>query len=183
MRAGHAGQAAPLGATVTPAGVNFSVFSKHATGLELLLFDRDDDARPARVIPIDPATNRQYHYWHIFVPGLRPGQIYGFRASGSVRPGERSSVRSATRSCSIRTGARSSCPKGYDRDAAARKGRQRRDGHEERRRRSGRLRLGRRSSSQHPFVADGRVRDARARIHATSSSGVSQRRPAARTPG
>ena len=54
-------------------GVNFSVFSKHATGLDLLLFDRDDDARPARVIPIDPATNRQYHYWHVFVPELRAG--------------------------------------------------------------------------------------------------------------
>jgi glycogen operon protein len=81
-----AGHASPLGATVTPAGVNFSVYSKHATGLDLLLFDRDDDARPARVIPIDPATNRQYHYWHTFVPGLRAGQIYAFRAAGPFDP-------------------------------------------------------------------------------------------------
>ena len=76
------GAPAPLGATVSSAGVNFSVFSKHATGIELLLFDRVDDERPARVIPIDPRTNRQYHYWHIFVPGVRPGQIYGYRVDG-----------------------------------------------------------------------------------------------------
>ena len=40
-----------------------------ATGVELLLFDREDDSRPARVIPLDPAANRTYHYWHVFVPG------------------------------------------------------------------------------------------------------------------
>ncbi|MCM3880817.1 MAG: glycogen debranching protein GlgX, partial [Vicinamibacterales bacterium] len=77
---------APLGATVTDAGVNFSVFSKHATGIELLLFDRVDDARPARAVSIDAETNRQYHYWHVFVPGLRPGQIYAYRASGPFNP-------------------------------------------------------------------------------------------------
>jgi glycogen operon protein len=80
------GAPAPLGATVTAAGVNFSVFSKHATGIDLLLFDRVDDERPARVIPIDPRTNRQYHYWHIFVPGVRPGQIYGYRVDGPFDP-------------------------------------------------------------------------------------------------
>ena len=37
--------------------------------MELLFFDREDDGRPARVIPIDPAANRTYHYWHVFVPG------------------------------------------------------------------------------------------------------------------
>ncbi len=78
--------AAPLGATVTDAGVNFSVFSKHATGIELLLFDRVDDARPVRTVPIDPRTNRHYHYWHMFVPGVRAGQIYGYRASGPFDP-------------------------------------------------------------------------------------------------
>jgi isoamylase len=77
---------APLGAAVSAAGANFSVFSKHATGIELLLFDRVDDERPARVIPIDPRTNRQYHYWHIFVPDVRPGQLYGYRAAGPFDP-------------------------------------------------------------------------------------------------
>src|SRR4051812_32379372 len=81
-----AGQAGPLGASVTPTGVNFSVFSKHASGIELLLFDRVDDPQPARVLSIDPVANRLYHYWHLFVPGLRAGQIYGFRASGPFEP-------------------------------------------------------------------------------------------------
>jgi glycogen operon protein len=54
--------------------------------VDLLLFDREDDAHPARVIPIDPSTHRSYHYWHIFVPGLQPGQIYGYRAAGPFDP-------------------------------------------------------------------------------------------------
>jgi len=71
---------------VLPGGVNFSVFSRGASGVELLLFDREDDARPTRVIPIDPAANRTYHYWHVFVPGVRPGQTYGYRAHGGWDP-------------------------------------------------------------------------------------------------
>jgi len=74
--------ASPLGATVLDGGVNFSVFSKHASGVELLFFDRVDDARPSRVIPISPVTNRQYHYWHVFVPGVETDQIYGYHVSG-----------------------------------------------------------------------------------------------------
>jgi isoamylase len=81
------GRSSPLGATVTEEGVNFSVFSRSATGMELLLFDREDDGRPARVIHIDPATNRTYHYWHVFVPGVQSGQIYGYRAAGPFDPG------------------------------------------------------------------------------------------------
>jgi isoamylase len=80
------GSAAPIGATVTATGTNFSVFSKQSTGIELLLFDRVDDRRPARVIPIDSVTNRQYHYWHTFVAGVRAGQIYGYRALGPFDP-------------------------------------------------------------------------------------------------
>ena len=53
--------------------------------MELLLFDREDDARPERVIPIDP-THRTYHYWHVFVPGVQPGQIYGYRVHGPHDP-------------------------------------------------------------------------------------------------
>ena len=52
----------------------------------MLLFDAEDDARPSRVVPIDPAANRTYHYWHVFVPGLRPGQIYGYRVHGPWDP-------------------------------------------------------------------------------------------------
>jgi isoamylase len=49
---------------------------RNASGVELLFFDREDDARPAGVIMIDPVANRTYHYWHVFVPGVRPGQLY-----------------------------------------------------------------------------------------------------------
>ena len=76
------GTSAPLGATPTDRGVNFSVFSRHATGIDLLLFDDVDSPRPARVISIDPVANRTYHYWHVFVPDVRPGQIYAYRVEG-----------------------------------------------------------------------------------------------------
>src|SRR5690348_16547318 len=80
------GLSSPLGATVVDGGVNFSLFTRHATGVELLLFDGAEDARPARVIRIDPTTNRTYHYWHVFVPDIRPGQIYGYRVEGPFEP-------------------------------------------------------------------------------------------------
>jgi isoamylase len=80
------GQSSPIGATVTDGGVNFSLFSRSATGVELLFFDRDDDAQPARVIRIDPSTSRTYHYWHVFVAGVQPGQIYGYRVAGPFDP-------------------------------------------------------------------------------------------------
>jgi len=80
------GDPSPLGATVAPGGVNFSVFSRYASSIELLLYDRTDDRRPAVVIPIDPQTNRHYHYWHVFVPDVKPGQIYAYRASGPFDP-------------------------------------------------------------------------------------------------
>lgn len=80
------GQSSPLGATIVPGGVNFSVFSRDAVAVDLLLFDREDDARPARVIPIDPITNRTYHYWHVFEPDLQVGQLYGYRVHGAFDP-------------------------------------------------------------------------------------------------
>ena len=59
------GASAPLGATVSRSGANFSLFCRKASRVELLLFDREDAARPTQVINIDPATNRTYHYWHV----------------------------------------------------------------------------------------------------------------------
>ncbi len=67
-------------------GANFSIFSRSAATIELLFFDRVDDARPSRIIPLDPYSNRTYHYWHRFVPGVQTGQIYGFRAYGRFAP-------------------------------------------------------------------------------------------------
>jgi isoamylase len=80
------GQSSPLGATVCPGGVNFSVYSRNASGLELALFDREDDVQPERVVTIDPAANRTSHYWHVFVEGVKPGQLYGYRVQGPFDP-------------------------------------------------------------------------------------------------
>jgi glycogen operon protein len=80
------GFSAPLGATVDPAGINFSVFSKGATLIELILFDDENAARPARIIPLDASRHRSYHYWHAFVRGLKPGQVYAYRAHGPFAP-------------------------------------------------------------------------------------------------
>ncbi|MBV8834545.1 MAG: glycogen-debranching protein, partial [Acidobacteriaceae bacterium] len=86
LRRHTAGRSHPLGTRILPDGVNFSVFSRGASAVELLLFDHDDDWRPARVIPLDPVTNRTYYYWHVFAPGVRPGQIYGYRVHGPWDP-------------------------------------------------------------------------------------------------
>ena len=45
-------------------------------------------AKPLRVIPFDPVANRTYHYWHVFVPGIQPGQIYGYRVQGPDDPAQ-----------------------------------------------------------------------------------------------
>ena len=82
------GRSFPLGATVCPGGVNFSVFSRRSAAVELLLFDTVDAPAPAHVIPLDPRTNRTYHYWHVLVPGLSTGQIYGYRTVGPSEPGQ-----------------------------------------------------------------------------------------------
>jgi isoamylase len=82
-RTSNSGRSYPLGATSLAEGVNFSVFSRNASALELLLFDGNDSSKPAQVIPI---ADRTYHYWHVFVPGLRPGQLYAYRAHGPFDP-------------------------------------------------------------------------------------------------
>jgi isoamylase len=79
------GNSAPLGATGGAGGVNFSVYSRDATGIDLLLFDGADDPKPSHIIPLDPA-DRTYHYWHVFLSGVQPGQIYGYRVHGPSDP-------------------------------------------------------------------------------------------------
>jgi glycogen operon protein len=80
------GASYPIGASLADDGVNFSLYAKHATGLELLLFDAPEDDVPARVVTLDRHVNRTAAYWHAFVPGLRAGQLYGFRATGPSDP-------------------------------------------------------------------------------------------------
>lgn len=80
------GDSHPIGATLTPEGVNFCIYSRSATHLDLLLFDRVNDDRPARVIQLDPRRNRTHNYWHVFLPGIQVGQLYAFRAHGPDEP-------------------------------------------------------------------------------------------------
>jgi len=68
-----------------PEGVNFCVFSKNARSIELLLFDTPEDTNPI-VIELDPKANRTFYYWHCLVPGIEPGQLYGFRVEGPFSP-------------------------------------------------------------------------------------------------
>jgi isoamylase len=82
----HPGKSYPLGATVYPAGVNFSLFSKSCYGVELLLFDEADDESPSRVIRLDPKKNKTFYYWHVFVTGSKAGQIYAYRVYGPYEP-------------------------------------------------------------------------------------------------
>jgi len=76
----------PLGATVHPEGVNFALFTKNATSVDLLLFDHMNQAEPSHVIYLDPQANRTFYYWHVFVSDLKPGQIYAYRVDGPYAP-------------------------------------------------------------------------------------------------
>ena len=114
----NVGRSYPLGAILVPGGVNFSVYSRGASEIELLFFDREDDGRAARVVRMDPAANRTYHYWHVFVPAIQAGQIYGFRVHGPSDPenglrfdGSKLLLDPYSRAVVV--------PKSYNRDAAA----------------------------------------------------------------
>jgi len=108
-----------VGASVLPGGVNFSVYSRAASAMDLVFFDHEDDAHPSRVIRLDPADHRTYHYWHAFVPGVRPGQIYGYRAHGPWDPA--SGMRfDATKVLIDPYGRAVLVPKGYSREEACR---------------------------------------------------------------
>ncbi|MBE0699943.1 MAG: glycogen debranching enzyme, partial [Anaerolineaceae bacterium] len=75
MPAFYPGRSFPLGARLSRyrshRGVNFSLYSAGSTGVDLLLFDQVDDSLPSRIISLDPGRNRTFHYWHVFVPGIK----------------------------------------------------------------------------------------------------------------
>ena len=96
--------------------------------------------------PLDPVANRTYHYWHAFVPGVKPGQLYGYRVDGPFDPRARLAVR-PDQGAARPVRPRRRRAEGLHRDAAAAAGRQRRDRDEERGRGSVRLRLGRRRAA------------------------------------
>jgi glycogen operon protein len=80
------GSPSPLGASIVPGGVNFSVYAKHATLVELLIFDGPDADKPSKVFRLEPNRHRTYHYFHAFIPGVGAGTIYGYRVTGPFAP-------------------------------------------------------------------------------------------------
>ena len=78
------GRPTPLGATPDAAGVNFAVFSDHATRIELCLFDSPVAEAESERITLPERTDQ---VWHGYIPGLTPGQIYGYRAHGPAGRG------------------------------------------------------------------------------------------------
>jgi glycogen operon protein len=76
----------PLGASVTPEGTNFSIFSASAKAMQIVLFDHPDDTGPAQTITLDPVRDRTSHYWHIFLPGIKRGQLYAIAPTDHAIP-------------------------------------------------------------------------------------------------
>jgi isoamylase len=76
------GNRTPPGATLAADGVNFSIFSRCATGVELLLYESADSPQPFQVIVLDPETNHTHLMWHVFVEGLTLGAHYTWRMDG-----------------------------------------------------------------------------------------------------
>ena len=76
----------PYGAVIHDHGVQFVVFSRHATEMRLLLYDRVEDLEPAEVITFDPDRERWGDIWSVFVPGISSGQLYHFQADGPNDP-------------------------------------------------------------------------------------------------
>jgi glycogen operon protein len=77
------GQPYPLGATWDGSGVNFALFSEPATGVDLCLFD---DVESGLVRERFELRERTDLVWHGYVPGLGPGQLYGYRVHGPYAP-------------------------------------------------------------------------------------------------
>jgi len=70
----------PLGSSITPDGVNFSVAAPHATKVELLIFQHENDDFPKETILLEK-ENRSGDYWHVELEGLTEGSIYGYKVS------------------------------------------------------------------------------------------------------
>jgi glycogen operon protein len=77
------GRPYPLGATFDGAGVNFALFSEHATRVELCLFSAADDPKETHRMPLREQTDQ---VWHCYLPDAEPGQLYGYRIHGPYEP-------------------------------------------------------------------------------------------------
>ena len=79
------GKPYPLGANFDGNGVNFALFSENAMGVKLCLFHSPSDPKEYTQIQVTETTD---YVWHIYLPGIRPGQAYGYRVFGKYRPSE-----------------------------------------------------------------------------------------------
>jgi len=75
----------PLGATWDGSGVNFALFSENATGVELCLFDGENRNQEIKRVRMTEQTDQ---VWHVYLPEVRPGQLYGYRVYGPYSPAE-----------------------------------------------------------------------------------------------
>jgi isoamylase len=80
------GSAHPIGVSIDPEGVNFSLFSEGATEVVLMLFEASAPANPVQLIRLDPFANKTFHFWHVFVRGCPAGMLYAFRIDGPDLP-------------------------------------------------------------------------------------------------
>src|SRR5580704_1356689 len=85
----QAGNPLPIGGTHQLGdGVNFVLFSRHATRVRLEFYDHPDDSSPSRIIDLDPKSHRTGDVWHLWVRGIPGGQLYGYRIDGPYQPEE-----------------------------------------------------------------------------------------------
>jgi glycogen operon protein len=82
----RSGTPLPLGAHAHGDGVNFALFSRHATRVYLELYDRAGDGVPAERIALTADRHRTGDIWHVWVQDLAPGQLYGYRLEGPYQP-------------------------------------------------------------------------------------------------
>lgn len=80
------GSPLPFGATYLGKYTQFSIFSRHATGVCLQFFKNALDAAPQGEIRLDPELNRTGDVWHVAVKGIKPGSLYGYRIEGPYDP-------------------------------------------------------------------------------------------------
>lgn len=79
----YSGSPFPLGATWNGEGVNFALYAENATAVDLCLFNSKEERNESVKVRVEERT---HHVWHVYIPGLKPGQLYGYRVYGPYEP-------------------------------------------------------------------------------------------------